>query len=345
MDNGILKSCGDYETCSDKNKNTLKYLVLWVTDRCNLACKYCYAKSNISNTNMEFHVAKNALDILEDNSTVILAGGEPLLNFDLIEKVCLYIRKYKQGIKINLQSNGTLITEEIGKKLKDFNVGIGISLDGMPKVNDINRGNSGEVIKGISILKSLGVNVNLNAVVTQNNVHNLHELIELALYLGNVKGIGLDLLRQRHKCVERASCDEVYESIIKIHEKCEEIKRITGREIYIREIEDARIRIEKSLEACHYCYASKGEAAVVIPNGDMYACSSLVGIREYYYGNILSKYKIKPLIGIEFKECRNCEYYIICKKMCPSRTILNFTGEGISKEECALRKACFSIVK
>lgn len=345
MNNESVVVSSNYGEYIDETNKKLKYLVLWITERCNLSCKYCYAKSNISDKSMDFYIAKRALDKLNDNSTVILAGGEPLLNFDLIEKICTYIRKHKKGIKINIQSNGTLLTESIGKKLREFGVGIGISLDGMPKVNDINRGRSGDVIKGIDMLKSIGVSININAVVTKNNVRSLHELVDLALCLGNVKGIGLDLLRERNKEVEKASSEEIYALIKRMHDRCEEVKRLTGVNIYIREIEDAKTRIKKSLEACHYCYASKGEAAVVVPNGDMYACSSLVGIKKYYYGNILSNYKIVPLSDMELKECKSCIYYKVCKKMCPSRAILNLNGESISKEECALRKACFSIVK
>lgn len=322
----------------------LKYLVLWCTNRCNLNCTYCYAKNNLGNEDMEFSIAKKGIDILDNNGTLILAGGEPLLNLSLVKQICSYIKDNNRIVKINIQTNATLIDSSVAKELKKLNVGVGVSMDGKPKINNICRGSSNKVIQGIQYLREENIKINLNAVITRNNINELCGVVDLAYYLENVNGIGLDLLRSSDLTL-RASAESVYEGINRAYERCKQLETLTGRKVFIREIEDARQRISKSYENCHYCYASKGQAAVIIPNGNMYLCSSLVGIKEYFLGNIGKSFKLKALEDIEFDQCKECQYYKMCRKVCPSRGILNNIDGVISKEECALRKACFVIAK
>lgn len=325
-------------------KEKVKYLVLWCTNRCNLKCKYCYAKNNLGHEDMNLNIAKKGIDILQDNGTLVLAGGEPLLNFQLVRDICSYIKFKNRNIKISIQTNGTLIDEEIAWELKNLGIGIGVSLDGKPQVNDFFRSNGKDAIRGIQYLKKAGIDVNINAVITKNNIDEFYGLIDLAYYMENVNAIGLDLLRSDDLNL-RASEKQVYEGINKAWDRIEKLRQLTGKRIVIREIEDAKRRLDNSYEACHYCYASKGQAAVIIPNGEMYSCGSLVGYREYYLGNIETGYKLCALEDIEFEECKECVYYEMCRKICPSRGILNRKDGVLSKEECALRRVCFLIAK
>ena len=62
------------------------------TERCNLACKYCCAKSNPSRQEcMDWGIAKKAIDLIVDyipkRATIEFAGGEPFLEPDLIERI------------------------------------------------------------------------------------------------------------------------------------------------------------------------------------------------------------------------------------------------------------------
>ena len=72
-----------------------------VTDACNLACTYCY-QTHKGTRRMPFSIAKQFIDNLFDNkycnyidmqmSGIILEfiGGEPLLEFELIDKIIEY---------------------------------------------------------------------------------------------------------------------------------------------------------------------------------------------------------------------------------------------------------------
>lgn len=329
----------------NQSKN-IKYLVLWVTRNCNLRCKYCYAKENLNNENMNFEIAKKSIDLLDDDSTLVIAGGEPLLNFKLVKDVCEYIKDRNINIKISMQTNATLINEDIARQIKKYNIGIGVSIDGMPQINELTRGNTKDTLRGIEILNSLNIPIYINAVVSNLNIDSLHGLSQLCLYFENIKGIGLDLLRETsEKLVKKPDIEKIKDSLINLYSKTNDIKRLTGRSILIREIEDCKTRLNKNYISCNYCYATKAQSAVIIPNGDMYMCSSLVGDKKYFLGNIENGFTLRSLENPIYDNCKRCKYFNNCRKICPSRAIMNKVENELSKEDCEMRKACFYIVK
>lgn len=333
-----------------KNKKSVKYLVLWLADFCNLNCKYCYASPNFSNKFMSIEIAKKAISkYTSKNFTLILAGGEPLLNFTLIEEIYDYIKKNNYSCKIGLQTNGTLITDEIAKKLSKMNINIGLSFDGDIKTNEELRGKSSEVIRGIKFLSEHNKKINLNCVVSNKNIDKLENLVDIAYYFGNVNGIGIDLLRKnetsiRDKSIDVAPKEKIYINLKKANEKIKLLTKLTGKKIGIREIEETKFRKCFDCSSENYCYSSLGEAMVVIPNGDTYPCSSLVGNKEYYMGNIEDNVNIIKLNSGKYKDCENCFYKKNCKGCCPSRLILNQVYDS-QYTDCVLRKAVFRILE
>ncbi len=128
----------------------LSIMYLNISTFCNLACKYCFIENNpISNNcfqKMDFKTAKIAVDkflreINKNNieeAQIIIYGGEPLTNFDMLEKIVQHIRKNKNDLAVTIITNGTLLREKEIKFLKENKIGIGISLDGPKKINDKN---------------------------------------------------------------------------------------------------------------------------------------------------------------------------------------------------------------
>ncbi len=189
----------------------LKELVLWVTTDCNLRCRYCYASGGDKAEYMDCQVAKQALDLMlsqSDGFKIQFAGGEPLLNMDLIEQVVGYTQGL--GIRYQLQTNATLIDDKIAGNLKRLAVDVGVSLDGLPAVNDPLRsfadgqGSTAATIAGLENLRAAGIGVGLTCVLSAENVTELCGLVELASYLGNVDGINLTLSHY-HVIVRSAS--------------------------------------------------------------------------------------------------------------------------------------------
>lgn len=123
---------------------------LLLTEDCNLACTYCFEKHN--KKKMSNEVAEKAIDWLSDNAlkdgidyfSVLLFGGEPLLNIDTIERTLEYgvaVSKEK-GLRFtaSMVTNATVMNDRIYSVLERYrdevNLNIQLSVDGIPEVQD-----------------------------------------------------------------------------------------------------------------------------------------------------------------------------------------------------------------
>lgn len=319
-------------------------IVLWVTGACNLRCKYCYATEANCKDYMDFATAKQVLDSFRNKPLKIqFAGGEPLLNVELINQICSYVHDNNIDAIFQLQTNGTLLTEETIKVLKRWKISIGVSLDGIPKVNDKTREEGQRAVQGIKQLAKEGITIGINTVVTKHNVATLGELIDLALYMGNVGGIGLDLLRQVGGGLTNYDELQIDASELKagfraLVERSQQVYELTGRKIQIREIEKARKRLQIKNPKGDYCYASCGKSLVILPSGKIYPCGSLL-YESYCMGEAtdMASFREISIRPEESTKCKECRYSNCCPKGCPSRRIRN-VGEDL---DCVLLKEAF----
>ena len=156
-------------------------VVFNTTQRCNLSCIHCYSKSenklypNELTTNEAKAFAKDLVDF--GVSVLLFSGGEPLLRPDLFE-IASYASKL--GLRTVLSTNGTLITEDKAKQLKDAGFSyVGVSLDGIGITNDEFRGKKGAfeyATQGIKNCLKAGVRTGLRFTVTKYNSKDLPQI-------------------------------------------------------------------------------------------------------------------------------------------------------------------------
>lgn len=320
-------------------------LVLWLTSRCNLQCSYCYASAGPQGRDMDFETARKAIEGFHGRPLKIqFAGGEPTLNFFLVEKICRYAKKQNLDAVFQLQTNGTLLTENMVRKMKEYRISVGVSLDGIPEINGLTRGKTREAVRGIQLLKQEGMTIGINAVVTARNVAALPKLVDFAFYLQNVGGIGLDLLRHagRGTTEEYPSPEALRQALTGMYHRREELKKRFGVHIELREIALAERRLRGMGDRHHYCYASLGRSAVVLPDGRLYPCGSLIS-DDYCMGsceNMNPDGFLRLKTDDNSSHCLSCSYGEICPRGCPSRQIKN--GNDL---ECVLLKTAFSLAE
>lgn len=127
-------------------------LILGVTERCNLRCKYCIYSGHYtdqrtySNLDMDEKTAHQAIDFFlnsnknSDKCCISFYGGEPTLNLPVIKSAVKYAEgKKKRDVLYSLTTNGFDLSIETIKFLIDNKFSILISLDGPQKKNDIYR--------------------------------------------------------------------------------------------------------------------------------------------------------------------------------------------------------------
>jgi len=162
-----------------------KPVVVWnMTRRCNLKCVHCYAKSEDINYDNELnHEQSLAMidDLAEFGVPVLLfSGGEPLVHPRLVEYAQYAVSK---GMRAVISTNGTLITEEKAKQLKEIGLSyVGISLDGMEKTHDMFRGVPGsfkKAMKAVDNCQKAGIKVGLRFTINKRNVQDIPGIFDI----------------------------------------------------------------------------------------------------------------------------------------------------------------------
>jgi len=163
-----------------------KPVVVWNTTRaCNLNCIHCYAKAVHQSRDREL-TTEEGFNLIDDLATfgvpvLLFSGGEPLLRSDLPELTEYAVSK---GMRAVISTNGTLITEEKAILLKNAGVSyVGISLDGLEKVNDQFRGVKGafkKALNGIKNCQKVELKVGLRFTINKLNIDQVPGIFDLA---------------------------------------------------------------------------------------------------------------------------------------------------------------------
>lgn len=162
-----------------------KPVVVWnVTRACNLRCVHCYAHAveRPRETELSHSQGLALLDDLADFGVpvVLFSGGEPLVRDDVVKLARYAVQK---GMRAVVSTNGTLITGDKAKELKDVGLSyVGVSLDGMEEVNDRFRGRRGafkKAMEGIGNCREAGLKVGLRFTINRMNRHEIPRIFDL----------------------------------------------------------------------------------------------------------------------------------------------------------------------
>jgi len=123
----------------------------FLTQSCNLRCVYCYGDGGEygHKGNMEAKTAFQAVDWLIGQSGkakkihIGFFGGEPFLNFPLMQKIVDYARekahKVDKKVAFDAITNGTLLDEKQINFIQDQDISVMISFDGPREIQDAQR--------------------------------------------------------------------------------------------------------------------------------------------------------------------------------------------------------------
>lgn len=151
-------------------------IVLKVTERCNLACPYCYYfyqeyDGNAKNPLMSEEVMeelpefllRSSRDLKIDQFNISLHGGEPLLmKSEKVDHLLTSLREKLTGkvkVSFSCQTNGVLIDEEWIDLFSKHDVQVGVSIDGPKEIHDRGRpdhqgrGSYDDAIRGLRLLQ------------------------------------------------------------------------------------------------------------------------------------------------------------------------------------------------
>lgn len=160
-----------------------------LTTECNHDCVHCYnywrkdfekiADLSRSKTEQEYlEIAKRIVKIKP--VAVTLTGGEPLLVFNEIKSSLEYLQK--NNIFVTINTNATLLTDEMCKYLKNRRVHLFVSFPcAEPEVCDIITNRSGSfsrITKSLDLAYSFGVDFVCNVVVSKQNIDYVEKTVD-----------------------------------------------------------------------------------------------------------------------------------------------------------------------
>jgi len=308
-----------------------------LTYRCNLECRFCYAGCSIeskpenstgTNTEMTEDEVKQILEKLYHDAkvpSVSFTGGEPLL-VPFLPSLIRYAKKL--GMRVNLISNGTLLTEKLAAVLADSGLDSAqISLEGVrPSTHDTivhKNGAFQKTLNAIRLLKEKGIHTHTNTTI---NGMNLHECESFPAFVKNeLKNdkFSMNMVIPTGNSILNPRVPVKYSQVGSI------IKRIIA-ESNTQEVE---FMWYSPVPMCMFnsilhnlgnkgCSACDGLISIA-PNGDVLPCASCPDP----VGNLLkqdfestwqsvraSVYREKALAH---PGCKTCENFHICNGACP----------------------------
>jgi len=336
-------------------------LRLNVSNSCNMSCDYCYVDQS-TDGRMEWPTAQKALDSFFDLQgrhghgycLIRFFGGEPLLNWLLIERVLAYVETTKKGINVDyiLNTNGTIVTQEIAEKLATCKVNVAVSLDGVEAVHDkYRRFGSGRrsftiIDSNLDILLKFGCNVGIEATLGDHNYNHLKELIDYMAEKGARYHRHILLALQSMCMVPRQGLDT-----LPLEYK---VGKIIEAVIYARKrgvnIGDGMIHFPfNSLlgkrSSGTYCRAM-GEELCIYPNGDIYPCGALkikLGNIEDIDGVFRSDAYLRLVqrVAGNIPACRGCEIEAFCAGGCAADAMAVKGDIFQPTRNCDLERAVF----
>ncbi|TEW66138.1 radical SAM protein [Mucilaginibacter phyllosphaerae] len=310
-----------------------KSLNFWIhtTNACNLGCSYCYISTLNTGKGMTEAVRQQLryklLEAVKSKGIrhirLRLAGGEPLGQFHVWKLFIPEARKaladagcrFDAGFVTNL----TLLNDEIISFSKEYEIGFGVSLDGVEATHDVTRsfrsgcGSFGIVDDNLRKLIEEGVPVSVNTVVSNLNLTGLPDLtryliaLDIPFRYSIVRGekIHAELLDEYLS----ASYTIMQEAIAsgwqfsKRFQFCDLKPNELGFQTCASGFSGGAIYVDGSFKYCHVQFGEKRDSPHTIFNEELDLVDMIAG-GEHHEDH-------------KSDDCKTCRYRSVCTSGCP----------------------------
>lgn len=312
---------------------------------------------------MSEEVGKQALDFLVANSgsrknlEVDFFGGEPLMNWQVVQRLVAYGRsmeeKNQKKFRFTLTTNGVLLDDEKIEFLNREMDNVVLSLDGRPEVHDFMRpfpGGAGSydriLPKFLKFVEKRGQkNYYVRGTFTRHNLDFSKDVLHLAdLGFRQVSMEPVVAPEQEEYALRQEDLPIVLEQYdILARQMVEREKEGRGFQFFHFMLDlSGGPCVYKRLSGC----GSGTEYLAVTPWGDLYPCHQFVGEDSFRMGTICEGIQ-KPEIRDEFSAynvytkpaCRECFARFYCSGGCAANSYHFYGDIGQAYEiGCALEK-------
>ncbi|MFQ6088887.1 MAG: radical SAM protein [Candidatus Methanofastidiosia archaeon] len=322
-------------------------IISWnVTNRCNLYCEHCYRDAGVESS--EELTTREGKNLIREASKagfrmIVFSGGEPLMRRDILE-LTSYARK--NSLIPLYGTNGTLLTLEMAKKLKEAGAStLAISLHLLDVEEHDNfcgvKGAFEASLKAMENCRKVGLKFQVNTTAFERNYNDIEKITDIAIEMGASSHHILFMVPTgRAVAIEEETLKGIqYEKLIRrILKKRKEtdfdIKPTCAPHF-------VRIAHQMGIETRYRkgCIAGVSYCSV-IPNGDVWPCPYLpikVGnVKEKDFSEIWSKSPVLNRMRTQSYggKCGGCEYEKSCSG-CRARAYF-YHGDYMAEEPWCL---------
>lgn len=306
----------------------LRYLFFELTMRCNEHCRHCGSYCGDKQSpelpkEKYFEILSQIKDRYKKLPMLCITGGEPMLRKEIYE---IMGTATEMGYHWGMTSNGTLITKDAAKRLKDAGMKtISISIDGLEETHDSFRQTKGgfrRACEGVKNLLDADIDVvQVTTVVTKKNIDELDGLFELVQELDvdswrviNIEPIG------RALSLDGYTLDpEDYRRMFRYIAD----KRKEGYPVTYGCTHFLGLDYECEVRDWYFLCNAGVYTASILANGDIMGCLDIERRPETIEGNVLkddfidvweNRFKIyRTPLSEKNEKCRSCEARNFCE--------------------------------
>ena len=323
-------------------------LYLFVCQECNLKCSYCYGGEGEYGRRgrMSERVMQSSFErFFEDGPDqgrqfVTFFGGEPLMNFPLMEKTAAlahaYRREGKARVDLCIVTNGTLYSPEIDAFFREQISDVTFSLDGPKDLNDAQRiAKSGKSVHDAAeenirkLTQSAPFGWSFRSIVTREGCDRVEDIFRHleAFKPGGIGIVDVDAPEGSPLRIDDDQYGRFLEQIVAINRRALDDIVEGERPVAFEYPFYVLYYFVSRSQALYHCNAGTNLLAVTA-EGDVYPCHRFVGCEEFRMGNVADP-KLKESeryrsIRNRFTEatvdrregCRDCWARYLCGGTC-----------------------------
>ena len=374
---GLARHSNSIASQVNKNEFAPTFFMIEMTNGCNMRCHYC-SRESFDSTGLRT-ISDNVLESIclfiirycKNNKISNIAvqpwGGEPLLQLEKIFKIQDILQSAGIKVSIDIETNGTLLTEKTVSDLHKRSISYGISLDGFCKINDLQRrfldgsGTYNRILKGIEFTKKYyGDNISILTTLTKQSIPYTGEILRFFGEDLGVHKVKMNYVQQSPFTNESDYC--VNESDVKkgVTSLFTELINLNIRDIDIMEynvwLRMVNILTNRERDICLSRGCCGGKDMITFDTeGNFFPCD----VTDYPEEKIGDIWSVSDLVEALVKasnensyftpkksnSCVNCPWEHFCKGGCTMRAKCAGSTIGeIDRVDCAINKTLYPMI-
>lgn len=297
-----------------------------LSEVCNLKCLHCYQENHkpiqldFDKLVVIYNQYKELLNKLDMKGHINITGGEPLCNPYLF-KILDMIKRDSDNISFSILTNGTLITDEIAKKIASYNpYYVQVSLEGGKKTNDYIRGKGTykKIAEGITNLRKNNIFTSISFTATKLNYKEFPKVVKYARHY-NVNNVWSDRYIPLGDNLDKElvlSLEDTQEYLNIMYKEREKLRKLVNNNTTISMYR--ALQFQMTDDFAYGCTAGD-TLLTVMENGDLVPCRRMpIVVGNLFKDKMYDLYKnsrvLKDLRNNRIPdECGDCENSELCR--------------------------------